>query len=181
LEECNLRCQSRDAVHELNFASDNSSYKSDSSDDESKTPTVGFFTYNNYKNVIDFNIISVHITKEGKRDFVIVDFDWYGTRKTLDIPFDKLTGSSHEQIFRGMHHVDHGYAIIDKVDPLDGTIYWRFKTIHNHSPEDDTVLVEWYGTAEQNNMSWIEQEDLCEPYCKKDTWRMRSSQNCNIN
>jgi hypothetical protein len=75
LEECNLRCQSRDSVHELIFAPDNSSYKSDSSDDESKMPTVGSFTYNNYKNVIDFNVISVHFTKEGKRDFVIVDFD----------------------------------------------------------------------------------------------------------
>jgi hypothetical protein len=153
LEECNLRCQSRDAVSQQNFASDNSSYKSDSSDDESKMPTVGLFTYNDYKNVIDFNIISVHVTKEGKRDFIIVDFDWYVTRKTLDVPLDKFTGSAHEQIFCGTHHVNHRYSIIEKVDPLDGTIYWRFKTIHNHSPEDDTVLVEWYGMAEPNNMS----------------------------
>jgi hypothetical protein len=107
------------------------------------------------KNGIDFNVISVHITKEGNRDFVIVDFDWYGSRKTLNIPFDKFTGGAHEQIFRGMHNVDHGYGIIDKVDPMDETIYWRFKTIHNHSPEDDTVLVEWYGMAEPNNKSWI--------------------------
>jgi hypothetical protein len=78
LDEHNLRCQSRDGVHELDFASDNSLYKFDSNDDESKTPTVGLFTYNDYKNVIDFNIISVHATKEGKRHFVIVDFDWYG-------------------------------------------------------------------------------------------------------
>jgi hypothetical protein len=155
LEECNLRCQSRDAVCELNSASDNFSYNSDCSDDESKTPTVGLFTYNDYKNVIDFNVISVHVTKEGKRDFIIVDFDWYGKRKTLDIPFDKFTGSAHEQIFCGTHHVNHGYGIIDKVDPLDRTIYSRSKTIHNHSPEDDTVLVEWYGMAEPINMSWI--------------------------
>jgi hypothetical protein len=63
------------------FASDNSSYKFHSSDDESEMPTVVSFTYNEYKNVIDFNVISVHITKEGKRDFIIVDFDWYGTKK----------------------------------------------------------------------------------------------------
>jgi hypothetical protein len=167
LDECNLRCQSRDAVRELHFASDNSLYIFDSTDDESEMPTVGSFTYNDYKNVIDFNVISVHITKEGKRDFVIVVFDWYGTRKTLNIPFNKFTGIAHEQIFRGMHNVDHRYGIIDKVDPMDGTIYWKFKTIHNHSPEDDTVLVEWYGMAELNNMSWIKQEDLCEPYCHK--------------
>jgi hypothetical protein len=155
LDERNLRCQSRDAVCELNFASDNSSYKFDSSYDESKMPTVGSFTYNDYKNVIDFNIISVHIMKEGKRDFVIVDFDWYGMRKTLNIPFNKFTGSAHEQIFCGIHNVDHLYGIIDKMDPMDGTIDWKFKTIHNHSPEDDTVLVEWNGMAEPNNMSWI--------------------------
>jgi hypothetical protein len=118
-------------------------------------PTVGSFTYNDYKNVIDFNIISVHIMKEGKRDFVIVDFDWYGMRKTLNIPFNKFTGSAHEQIFCGMHNVDHLHGIIDKVDPMDGTIDWKFKTIQNHSPEDDTVLVEWNGMAEPNNMSWI--------------------------
>ena len=52
------------------------------------------------KNGIDFNVISVHITKEGNRDFVIVDFDWYGSRKTLNIPFNKFTGIAHEQIFR---------------------------------------------------------------------------------
>jgi hypothetical protein len=80
---------------------------------------------------------------------------WYGSRKTLNIPFDKFTGGAHEQIFCGTHNVDHGYGIIDKVDPMDETIYWRFKTIHNHSPEDDTVLVEWYGMAEPNNKSWI--------------------------
>ncbi len=167
MDERNLRCQGRDAVCELDFASDNSLHKLDSSDDESKTPTVGLFTYNDYKNVIDFNVISVHVMKEGMRDFFIVDFDWYGTRKTLNIPSNKFTGSAHEQIFRGTHNVDHGYGIIDKVDPMDGTIYWKFKTIHNHSPEDDTVLVEWYGMAEPNNMSWIKREDLCEPCCHK--------------
>ncbi len=99
---------------------------------------------------------------------------WYHTRKTLNIPFDKFTGSAHERIFCGTHNVDHGYSIIDKVDPMDGTIYWRVKTIHNHSPEDDTVLVEWYGMAKANNMSWIKPEDLCKPYCEKITWRMRS-------
>jgi hypothetical protein len=155
LDEHNLRCQSRVAVCELNFGSDNSLYKFDSSDDESKMSTVGSFTYNNYKNVIDFNVISVHITKQGKRDLVIVDCDWYGTRKTLNVPFDKLTGSPHEQIFCGMHNVHHGYGIIDKVNPMDGTIYWRFKTIHNHFPEDDTVLVELFGMAKPNNKSWI--------------------------
>jgi hypothetical protein len=46
--------------------------------------------YKDYKNVIDFNIISVHVTKEGKSDFVIVDLDWYGTRKNLNVPFDKF-------------------------------------------------------------------------------------------
>jgi hypothetical protein len=168
LDERNLRCQSRDAVLERNFASDKSSYKSDTSDNESKLPTVGSFTYNDYKNVIDFNIISVHISEEGNRDFVIVDFDWYSARKTLNIPFDKFTGGAHEQIFRGTHNVDHRYGIIDKVDPMDGTIYWRFKTILNHSPEDDTVLVEWYGMAKPNNKSWIKREDLCKPYCEKD-------------
>jgi hypothetical protein len=167
LDERNLRCQSRDAVHELDFASDNSSFKFDSSDDESEMPTVGSLTYNNYENVIDFHIISVHVTKEGKRYFVIFDFDWYGMRKTLNIPFNKFTGSVHEQIFHGTHNVDHGYGIIDKVDPMDSTIYWKFKTIHNHSPEDDTGLVEWYGMAKPNYMSWIKQEDLCEPYCHK--------------
>jgi hypothetical protein len=167
LDERNLRCQSRDAVHELNFASDISSYKSDSSDNESESPTVGSFTYNDYKNVTDFNVISVHVSKEGNRDFVIVDFDWYGTRKTLNVPFDKFTGGAHEQIFCGTHNVNHGYSIIDKVDPMDGTIYWKFKTILNHSPEDDTVLVEWYCMAEPNNKSWIKQEDLCKPYCEK--------------
>jgi hypothetical protein len=158
LDECNLRCQSRDAVCELDFATDNSLYKFDSSDDQSEMPTVGSFTYNNYNNVIDINIISVHVTKEGKRDFVIVDFHWYHIRKTLNILFNKFTGSAHEQIFCGMHNVNHGYSIIDRVDPMDGTIYWKskttdkvdpmdgsiywkFKTIHNHSPEDDTVLV----------------------------------------
>jgi hypothetical protein len=110
-------------------------------------PTVGLFTYNEYKNVIDFNIISVHITKEGKRYFVIVDFDWYGPKKTLNVLFDRFTESAHEQIFHGTHNVDHGYGIIHKVDQTDRTIYWRFKTIHNQSPEDDTVLMEWYGMA----------------------------------
>ncbi len=87
---------------------------------------------------------------------------------TLNVPFDKFTGGAHEQIFHGMHNVDHRYGIIDKVDPMDGTIYWRFKTNHNHSPEDETVLVEWYGMAEPHNKSWIMQEDLCKPYCEKD-------------
>jgi hypothetical protein len=27
------------------------------------------------------------------------------------------------------------------VDPVDGTTYWRFNTIHDHFAEDDTVLV----------------------------------------
>ncbi len=69
---------------------------------------MGSFTYSDYKNVIDFNIISIHITKEGNRDFVIVDFDWYSTKKTLNIPFDTFTGGACEQIFRGMSNVDHG-------------------------------------------------------------------------
>jgi hypothetical protein len=116
---------------------------------------VGSFTYNDYKSVIDFNVISVHLTKEGKSHFVIVDFDWYGTRKNLNVPFDKFTGGAHEQIFYGTHNVDHGYGMIDKVDPMEGTIYWRFKTIHNHSHEVDTVLVKWYGMAKPNNKSWI--------------------------
>jgi hypothetical protein len=54
-------------------------------------PTVGSSTYKEYKNVIDFNVISVHITKEGKRDFVIVEFDWYGNKKTQNMPFEKFT------------------------------------------------------------------------------------------
>jgi hypothetical protein len=55
-----------------------------------------------------------------------------------------------------------------KVDLMDGTIYWRFKTIYDHFPKDDTVLVEWYGMAEPNNKTWIKQEALlCEPYCEK--------------
>jgi hypothetical protein len=70
-------------VHELNFASDNSSFKFHSSDDESEMPTMGLLTYNKYKNVIDFNI-SVYINKEGKKDFVIVDFDWYGTKQDFE-------------------------------------------------------------------------------------------------
>jgi hypothetical protein len=28
---------------------------------------------------------------------------------------------------------------------MGGTSYWKFNTTHNHSPEDDAVLVEWYG------------------------------------
>jgi hypothetical protein len=43
-------------------------YKFHSSDDESQMPTELC------KNVIDFNVISVHVTKEGKREFVIVEF-----------------------------------------------------------------------------------------------------------
>jgi hypothetical protein len=66
-----------------------------------------------------------------------------------------LSGGAHEQIFYGTHNVDHGYGMIDKVDPMEGTIYWRFKTIHNHSHEVDTVLVKWYGMAKPNNKSWI--------------------------
>jgi hypothetical protein len=75
---------------------------------------MGSFTYNEYKNVINFDVISVHITKERKRDFVIVEFDWYSTRKTLNIPFENFTRSAHEQIFHGMHNVDHGCSIIIK-------------------------------------------------------------------
>jgi hypothetical protein len=130
--------------------------------------TVGLFTYKEYKNVVDFNVISVHITKEGKKDFIIAEFNSYdGAKKTLNIPFEKFTESAYEQIFCGMHNVDHGCGIIDKVDPVVGTIYWRFDTIHDHFAEDDTVLVEWYGMTEPNNKSWIKQEDLCKPYCEK--------------
>jgi hypothetical protein len=71
--------------------------------------------------------------------------------KTSNVLFEKFTGSAHDQIFRGMHNVDHGCGIIHKVDLMDRTIYWRFNTIHNHFPADDTVLVEWYGMAEPNN------------------------------
>jgi hypothetical protein len=99
------------------------------------------FTYKKYKNVVDFNVISFHVTEEGKRDFIIVEFNWYGAKKTLNISFEKFIKSAHEHIFRGMHNVDHGCGIIDKVDPVDGTIYWRFNTIHDHFAEDDTVLV----------------------------------------
>jgi hypothetical protein len=72
---------------------------------------------------------------------------WY--QKDFVHPFDKFTGGAHEQNFCGTHNVDNRYGIIDEVDPMDGTIYWRFKTIHNYSPEDDTVLVEWYSRAKQ--------------------------------
>jgi hypothetical protein len=120
---------------------------------------VGLFTYNDYKSGIDFNGISVHVTKEGKRDFVIVDIDWYSTRKTFNILFDKFTGSAHEQIFRGTHHVDHRYGIINKVDPIDGTIYWRFKTIHNHSLLRMTLFL-W------NGMEWLSQT-ICLGLSKK--------------
>jgi hypothetical protein len=155
LDECNLRCQSRNAVCELNYASDASLYKVHSSDDESKMPTIGSFMYKEYKNLVDFNVISVHVTEEGKRDFVIVEFHLYGGKKTLNVPFEKFTESAHEQIFCGTHNVDHGCGIIDKMDPVDGTIYWRFNTIHDHFAEDDTVLVKWYGMTEPNNKSWI--------------------------
>ncbi len=142
-------------------------YKFHSSDDESETPSVGLITYKEYKKAIDFNVISVHINKKGKRDFIIVEFDWYSAKKTLNILFEKFTGSAHEQIFHCTQNVDHGCSIIHKVDPMDGTIYWTFNTIHDHFPEDDTVLVEWYGMTEPNNKSWIKPKDLCEPYCEK--------------
>jgi hypothetical protein len=41
------------------------------------------------------------------------------------------------------------------MDPVDGTIYWRFNTIPDHFAEDDAVLVKWYGMTEPNNKAWI--------------------------
>jgi hypothetical protein len=153
LDEHNIRCQSRDAVRELNFASDNSLFKSDSSDTESELPTVGSFTYNDYKNVIDFNIISVHINKEGSRDFVIVDFDWYGTRKTLYI---HLINS--QEVLMSKISVAHIMSITDMAS-LMKWIQWMGLSIGDLKLFTITLLrmtlFLWNGIAEPNNKSWI--------------------------
>jgi hypothetical protein len=86
-----------------------------------------------------------------------------------------LSGGAHEQIFYGTHNVDHGYGMIDKVDPMEGTIYWRFKTIHNITLMRLTLFL-W------NGMVWPSQTTslgLSEKTCvslivRKITWRMRS-------
>jgi hypothetical protein len=58
------------------------------------------------------------------------------------------------------------------MDTMDGTIYWRFKTILNHSPEDDTVLVEWYGMAKPNKKLGLSKKTCVSLIVRKITWRM---------
>jgi hypothetical protein len=114
---------------------------------------VGSFTYNDYKNVIDFNIISVHINKEGRRDFVIVDCDWYGTRKTLYI---HLINS--QEVLMSKISVAHIMSITDMAS-LMKWIQWMGLSIGDLKLFTITLLrmtlFLWNGMAEPNNKSWI--------------------------